>query len=80
MPLSTDQLRKHFGARIRARREELRQSQSEIARKVGVQKETIYRIEKGLRGSSDDLRIAIAAALDVDPAELYTPPVAEEAS
>ena len=77
MPLSTEELRKHWGAQIRRTREDLKLSRSAVAAKVGVQPETIYRIERGLMGS-DATRLAIAEALEADPSVLYAYPTATE--
>lgn len=63
---SIAQARKDFGRWIRAKREKLQLSQDGVADKVGVDRQTIYRIEGGLTGTKRETVIAIATALDLD--------------
>lgn len=53
-------------------------SQVQLAEKASVAQHTISRIENGSRGASDAVRVRIAAALGVDPHELF--PYQEAAS
>lgn len=60
-----------IGERIRARREALEMSQSELARKVGyTSRSTINKIEKDGHGISQDKIAAIAKALRTSPSYL----------
>lgn len=77
MPISTAELREQWGKAIRARREELGLSRSQLATKVCVQNETIYRIERGQFAGSEATRMAIAAALAVEVSDLYAFPPTE---
>lgn len=78
---TTEELRKQWGKAIQERRLAKQWSQSRLAEEVGLQKETIYRIERGQFAGSDETRMRIAHALGVEVHELYAydTPSAEEA-
>jgi transcriptional regulator with XRE-family HTH domain len=78
MPPSAEQTREQRGALIAAARADKGLSQSALAQQVGVQKETISRIERGLLGSREPTLRAIAAALDIPVGDLYANPTANE--
>jgi repressor LexA len=60
----------NVGQRIREVREDLGMQGSVLARRVGVAKNTIYRIETGDRTPSMALLEKIARELRVEPADL----------
>ena len=55
-----------WGHRLREVRTERDMSGSELAKKAGVTRQHIQRIETGQTAVSDDVRIAIASALGVE--------------
>jgi len=61
--VTSKQMWRDFGAWIREQREKLNFSQGGVADKVGVDRQTIYRIEAGQSGTKRDTVIAIAEAL-----------------
>jgi transcriptional regulator with XRE-family HTH domain len=66
-----------FGARIRARRNELMKSQEQLARDTGIHWSYIGRVERGENNLALTNLLRIAAALGVDPGDLVrglTPP------
>jgi transcriptional regulator with XRE-family HTH domain len=66
---SVEQVRKEFGSWLRDRREALRLSQGGVADKVGVDRQTIYRIEAGQTGTRRDTVIALASSLGLNADE-----------
>jgi transcriptional regulator with XRE-family HTH domain len=67
-------IRTDWGRRVRQRRQALGLSQAQLARAVGLHQTTISRLELGLDGSPDEIRLAIARALRVHPADLFAWP------
>lgn len=61
-----------FGARVRARRNELGLSQEALAEKAEMHWTYIGQVERGQRNISLHNIIRIAVALDLDPGELVT--------
>ena len=60
-----------MGERIRARREYMQLTASELAERVGESKQTIYKYEKGIVTNIPIEKLeAIAKVLDCDPADL----------
>ena len=70
MPLNTTDLRKVWVQRVAERRTSLDLSQSALDSKMGLARGTTWAVENG-RTLSDDLRIALAAALDTTVYELF---------
>jgi transcriptional regulator with XRE-family HTH domain len=56
-----------FGARVRARRDELKMSQEKLADKVGVHRSAIGHIENGTRELGIGKVAKLAQVLGVDP-------------
>ena len=80
-PLRTDPpktpaeyLTRHWGARIREVRRAQERSQVWVAHAVGVDQRTISRIERGDMTITPRMMIRLAAALDIEPAVLFTFP------
>lgn len=72
-----------IGKRIKALRESLNISQIELAERIGVSKQNLYKYENGIITNIPSDKIeAIAKALDTTPAHLMgwddTPPTAED--
>ncbi|WP_162233201.1 MULTISPECIES: helix-turn-helix domain-containing protein [Protofrankia] len=67
-------LRTCWGDRIRIARARRRLSQRALAQAALIDQATMSRIERGLMGSSDEVRLRIAAALDVPFGELFDAP------
>ncbi len=60
-----------FGQILYRRRKELRLTQSQLARQIGVQPNYIVYLEKGERRPSDKTVRKVADALGLDPGEMY---------
>lgn len=60
-----------WGRRLREVRTEQEMTGSELARKAGVTRQHIQRIETGVTTASDTVRIAIAAALGVEVEAIF---------
>lgn len=59
------------GQRIKNRREELGMGQTELAQKVGISKQSLYKYEKDIvTNIPSDIIEALARALDISPASL----------
>jgi len=74
---TTPNLRAEWGHRLQERREQAGLSIGEIARKVGTDKSAYRRIELGevgSRGTGDDLKMRIAAALACRVEDIWTYP------
>ena len=67
-----EDLRKAFGARVRALRNQRRLSQEALAELGGFHWTYVSDIERGRRGPSLDVVGRIAHALEVTPAELFS--------
>ena len=65
LKLSDDALRKDFGARIRIMRKSLGSTQADLAKKIGVTKQSITAYELGLREPSFRNLIGLSRALNV---------------
>lgn len=65
-------MRDALAREVRSRRAYLRMSQGELVAASGLSRSTITRIESGERDMSVPQLVAIAAALDIDPAALLT--------
>lgn len=64
-------LRKYLGIQIRAARERTGISQEQLGEDIGVSKQTIYRLEKGLAWPEYENLEAIAARLGIKPEALF---------
>jgi transcriptional regulator with XRE-family HTH domain len=67
-----------FGARVRARREELGKSQEKLGQDSGLHWTFVGQVERGRRNISLHNILKLAAGLEIDPAELIRglgPPV-----
>lgn len=60
-----------FSALILCRRKELKLTQEQVARKVGVHANYIGYLERGLRRPGDKTLVALCRALDVDKATVF---------
>ncbi len=65
---------KEIGRRIRETRERLGMTGEALAQKIGTDKGTVSRIERGEAGLSVERFQQIADALGLDPATLLAPP------
>lgn len=65
-------LKQRFGQLVAAHRRRLGWTQRKLAEASDLDEDTIGRIEIGLRGASFATIEKLAAALEVDPAELFT--------
>lgn len=68
-----EDLRKAFGSRVRALREERGLSQEAMAERGSFHWTYVSGVERGRRAPSLDVVGRIAEALDVSPAELFAP-------
>lgn len=73
------ELHAHWGRRLRELRLERGLSINSLSRLADVDPAGLSKIERGLQSTSDDRRLRIAAALGVDPNEIWSYP-AEVAS
>jgi transcriptional regulator with XRE-family HTH domain len=88
VPSDWETIAARFGARVRARREELGLTQEELAHRAGISRNQIQNIEHSRNNARDDSgrRVggvgnprldtvwAISVALEIDVAELVRPP------
>lgn len=65
---------KEIGRRVRETRERRGMTGEGLAEKIGTDKGTISRIERGLAGIDTDRLQDIALALGIDPRTLLAPP------
>ncbi|MBE2275899.1 MAG: helix-turn-helix transcriptional regulator [Rhodobacteraceae bacterium] len=70
-----DDLRKRFGRLVTAHRRRHGYTQEQLAERAGVSVDTISKIEVGATGARFPMIERIASALQVDPAELFSPEV-----
>lgn len=59
-----------FGETLAARRTELGWSQARLARRTGLRRETIVRLERGRRSPNADTVFRLQAALNLEPGDL----------
>jgi transcriptional regulator with XRE-family HTH domain len=62
-----------IGQRIRAERAKLGYTQLELAERTGIERSKIAKIESGIRGVRSEEAAGLAAALNLDAAELLVP-------
>jgi transcriptional regulator with XRE-family HTH domain len=70
-----DDLRKRFGRLVMAHRKRAGYTQEQLAERAGVSIDTISKIEVGATGARFPMIEKIALALQVDPAELFSPEI-----
>jgi len=70
-----EDLRKRFGRLVMAHRKRAGYTQEQLAERAGVSIDTISKIEVGATGARFPMIEKIAAALGVDPAELFSPEI-----
>ncbi|TND10152.1 MAG: hypothetical protein FD123_400 [Bacteroidetes bacterium] len=68
---SSKQFRKALGQRIRVLRKSQKISQAQLAYEVGVTRETIVYIERGVQNATTDAIYNIAVALGISMKELH---------
>lgn len=68
-----DDLRKRFGRLVTANRRRRGLTQQELADRAGISIEMINKIERGVSSPRFPNIEKLAAALEVDPAELFSP-------
>ncbi len=73
------QLQRRFGSLIAAHRRRAGKTQEQLAIDAGLSIDMITRIEGGRSGARFPNIVKLATALDVDPAELFTPELPEGA-
>lgn len=71
---TTQELRQQWGTAVQSRREALGMSQRKLARVAGLGQDTVSAIENAEHGGSDQTRIALARALEVEVHELFAYP------
>jgi transcriptional regulator with XRE-family HTH domain len=67
-------LRVRFGKRLRKLRRNKDITQEQLAEMIGVSVDFVSKIERGLNAPSFDNVQKIAAVLEVDASEFFTPP------
>jgi transcriptional regulator with XRE-family HTH domain len=70
MPPPISQAAATFGARVRARRQELGKSQEQLADDAGLHWTFVGQVERGQRNLALHNLLKLAAGLKIDPAEL----------
>ncbi|TGS82742.1 XRE family transcriptional regulator [Mesorhizobium sp. M3A.F.Ca.ET.174.01.1.1] len=70
-----EDLRKRFGRLVMAHRKRAGYTQEQLAERAGVSIDTISKIEVGATGARFPMIERIAEALQVDPAELFSPEI-----
>lgn len=68
-----DDLRQRFGRLVAANRKRKGLTQQQLAEQSGISHDMINRIERGVAAARFPNISKLAAALDIDPAELFTP-------
>lgn len=63
-----------WGSRLRAIRKAKGLTLNQLSRLADVDQSHLSKIERGVLGTSDDTRLRIAKALDVDPNDLWAYP------
>ena len=63
-----------WGERLQAVRDAKKVSVRELATRVGVSTQYVYLLQSGVNTPSDDLRVKIAAALDVRVEDIWSYP------
>ena len=74
-----DELKKRFGSLVAANRRQKGWTQRKLAEVAELSDDMIAQIETGVTGASFASIISISNALEVDPAELFSPDVPEAA-
>jgi transcriptional regulator with XRE-family HTH domain len=74
LPHPTDDLWRHWGKAVSARRRGQGLTQFQLAQAVGVAIGTISDIERGVAGGSDQTKFDIAAQLDCEVGDLFAYP------
>ncbi|MEI9418823.1 helix-turn-helix domain-containing protein [Mesorhizobium sp. Cs1321R2N1] len=70
-----EDLRRRFGRLVMTHRKRAGYTQEQLAERAGVSIDTISKIEIGATGARFPMIEKIAAALEVDPAELFSPEI-----
>lgn len=70
-----EDLRKRFGRLVMTHRKRAGYTQEQLAERAGISVDTVSKIEIGATGARFPMIEKIAAALDVDAAELFSPEV-----
>ncbi|BCM16745.1 helix-turn-helix domain-containing protein [Mesorhizobium sp. J8] len=70
-----EDLRKRFGRLVMTHRKRAGYTQEQLAERAGVSIDTVSKIEIGATGARFPMIEKIAAALEVDPAELFSPEI-----
>lgn len=68
-----DELKQRFGRLVAANRKRRRMTQQSLADQTGISLDMINRIERGVAAARFPNITKLASALEVDPAELFTP-------
>ena len=68
-----DDLRKRFGRLVKAHRVRMGLTQEGLAERANISPDMVSKIESGNSGARFGVVSQLAAALEVDPAELFTP-------
>lgn len=68
-----DDLRQRFGRLVAANRKRKGLTQQQLAEQSGISHDMINRIERGVAAARFPNISKLAAALDIDPAEFFTP-------
>ncbi|MDB5437881.1 MAG: family transcriptional regulator, partial [Caulobacteraceae bacterium] len=68
-----EDLRKRFGRLVLANRTRAKLTQQQLADRSGISVDMVNRIERGVTGARFPNIEKLAAVLNVDPAELFTP-------
>lgn len=75
-----DELKQRFGRLVAANRKRRQMTQQQLADKTGISLDMINRIERGVSGARFPNIEKLAEALEVDPAELFTPDLPQGAN
>jgi transcriptional regulator with XRE-family HTH domain len=70
--MELQEMHREWGQRVRRTRREQDQTATDFARKVGISRTHLHRIEGGFQVPSDGVRIRIAQALGIEANELFS--------
>lgn len=66
-----EDFKRKFGDRVRQLREQKGFTKTSLADIMGIERQDVYKIERGIRNATLETIFMIAAALEISPADLF---------